>query len=221
MRAKVLLFVTVLVIAGLAACRKEVIHASDDPSTVVRDAEAKFAQDFNHRCQMENSGNSGPGWQDHQVYEVAAPDRYRIITENRLGGELQKGEILVIKDEAYRRLGDGAWQKMDPRWMGYLKKTGGPPMPISSAIGYRIDPGSVKFAGNDRVDGETTLRYEMNADNHVEMTKQIVYWVGVHDGLPHKTEERVETKSWGSAPMTSHSVMSCTFGEHLKIDAPI
>lgn len=221
MRAKVLLFLVVLLIAGLAACRKEVIHATDDPSSVVRDAEAKFVRDYNHRCQMESSNNSGPGWHDHQVYEVAAADRYKITTENQIASEVKKGEIVVIQDEAYQRLGDGAWQKMDPRWMGYLKKMGGPPMPISSAIGYRIDPGSVRFAGNDTVDGETTLRYEMNADNHVDMTKRILYWVGVHDGLLHKTEERVETKSWGSAPTTSHSVMSCTFGEKLKIDAPI
>ena len=221
MRAKVLLFLVVLLIAGLTACRKEVIHATDDPSTVVKDAEAKFAKDVNHRCQMESSGNSGPGWQDRQVYEVAAPDRYRITTENRMAGEVKKGEIVVIQDEAYQRLGDGAWQKMDPRWMGYLKKTGGPPMPISSAIGYRIDPGSVKLAGNDKLEGEATLRYELNASNQVGMTKMIVYWVGVHDGLPHKTEESVETQSWGTAPVMSHAAMSCTFGENLKIDAPI
>src|SRR5581483_7748147 len=221
MRAKVLLFLVVLLIAGLAACRKEVIHATDDPAAVVRDAEVKFARDFNHRCQMESSGNSGPGWQDRQIYEVAAPDRYKITTENQNGGEAKKGEILVIQNDAYQRIGEGEWRKLDPQWLGYLKKAGGPPMPISSAIGYRIDPGSVRLAGNDTLDGDTTLRYEMNADNHVEMTKQIVYWVGVHDGLPHKTEERVETKSWGSAPMTRLSVMSCTFGENLKIDAPI
>lgn len=221
MRSKPLLLLAVSLIASLAACRKEVIHATDDPSSVVRDAEAKFANDFNHRCRMESSGNSGPGWQDRQLYEVAAPDRYRIISETQNGGDAKKGEIVVIQDEAFQRIADGAWQKLGSQWMGYMKKTSGPPMPISSAIGYRIDPGSVRLAGNDTLEGEATLRYEMNAGNQMQMTKQIVYWVGVHDGLPHKTEEKVESRSWGSGPIKHQSVMNCSFGESPKIQSPI
>jgi hypothetical protein len=203
MLAKTKMIVVLAVVAAVAGCRREVISATDDPATVVRNAEMKFFQDFSHRCRTEASGNSGPGHRDKMVFEVAGPNRYRVVSEQQQGQGTQTGELLVIGDAAYRREGSGAWQKLGPEWTGYLRRSGagGPPLPISSGMGYRIDAGTVRFTGRETVEGEATLRYESDIDDHVEMTKKLVYWVGVHDGLPHKTEESVETKIWGSAPI--------------------
>jgi hypothetical protein len=205
----------------LCACRREIISTADDPVTVVKNAETKFSKDFTHRCRMESTGNSGPGWQDKQLYEVAAADRYRIVSEKKNGTQTQQGELLVIREDIYQRQDEGPWRKLGPEWGAYFRRSGGPPMPMSSAIGYRIDSGSLRFTGREDVEGEPSLRYQMDIDDHVEMKKTIVYWVGAYDGLPHKTEESVQTKMWGSAPMTRRAVMYCSYGEHPSIKAPL
>lgn len=206
----------------LTACRRELIKPNDEPASVVTKAELALAQDFRHRCQTETSTNSGPGTHLLVLFEVAAPYRFRIATEEKTTGDpTQRREIIMINDEAYLREGDQTWQK-SPEWAGYFRKsTGGPPMGVSSGVGYRWKGTGLKFASRDMIDGEPTLRYDATIDDHIEMVKAIKYWIGVHDGLPHKTEEAVTTKVWGSAPIQSHTETRCTFSAHVAISRPI
>jgi hypothetical protein len=205
----------------LTACRRELIKPNDEPATVVTKAELALTQDFRHRCQTENSGNSGPGTHVLVLFEVAAPYQFRIATEEKTDGQpTQRREIIMIKDEAYLREGDQTWQK-SPEWAGYFRKlTGGPPMVASSGLD-RWEGTGLKFAGQDVIDGEPTLRYDATIDDHVGMVKTIKYWIGVYDGLPHKTEEALTTKVWGSAPIRSHTETRCTFSGHVAISSPI
>jgi len=224
MRSYAALVLLAIFVIMLTSCRrKELIKPNDDPASVVTKAELALAQDFRHRCQTETSTNSGPGVHDLVLFEVAAPYRFRMFVEEKTARDTtQRREIIMINDKVYHREGDEAWQELGPEWVGYFRKSiGGPPMVTSSAVGYRWEGTDLKFAGRDMLDGEPTLRYDFSFDDRAELAKTIKYWVGVYDGLPHKTEEAVTTRGWGSAPIHSHTVTHCTFGGHIAISSPM
>jgi hypothetical protein len=58
------------------------IKDGEDPLEVFTRARDGFLHDAPHRCEEEGSGNSGPGWQRSETYEVAAADRMRLVTQD-------------------------------------------------------------------------------------------------------------------------------------------
>src|ERR1700756_2666971 len=84
------------------------IKDGEDPLQVFQQAGNGLRHSTFYRCQEESSGNSGPGWHKSQSYEVAAPDRMRMVSQE--GSD--RVEWLLVGDSYYQKPNGGSWKKL-------------------------------------------------------------------------------------------------------------
>ena len=204
--------------------RPDLIRESDDPQTVVTNAEKAIRQVAQpYRCQFQSSTQSGPGSTENTILEVASPERYRELVRERSGREpVHEREVIMVLDDGYWRENSGPWQRVSPERMAFAKKYG-IPLPIMSGFGYRFDGSdgptaraALKFGGRQILDGTPVFVYDFRAEAIVGEGKTLRYWIGTQDGLPHKTEEVQLSKDFGTARM----VTVCAYGHAIVIEPP-
>jgi hypothetical protein len=184
---------------------------SDDPIKVVRKAAAAMLHDTSHRCRESATGNSGPGWSEVTVTEVAGTDRIRLAKEK---GE-NAGEMILIGDNGYRRVGIGPWEKMDSREVTY-RTSALDAIKLPDELRFGYNPEDLKLNGTETIAGTPTFHYQWSVSSPM-IRRTIDIWVGVKDNLPRKTEMQ------SYDPMTKlqwHETTECTYGVAITIEPP-
>ena len=184
---------------------------SDDPIKVVRKAAAAMLHDTSHRCRESATGNSGPGWSEVTVTEVAGTDRIRLAKEK---GE-NAGEMILIGDNGYRRVGIGPWEKMDSREVTY-RTSALDAIKLPDELKFGYNPGDLKLNGAETIAGTPTFHYQWSVSNPM-IRRTIDIWVGVKDNLPWKTE--METYD-PTTKLQWHQTTECTYGVAISIELP-
>jgi len=191
----------------------QAITASDDPLEVVTKAASTLLRDNSHRCRKVAFGNSGPGWNDVTVTEVAGIDRIRIIGEQPYPNHTQV-ETILIGNDGFRRTGNGPWGKLSTAEATFFGRAT-LVLPDQLKFGYKT--GDLKLVGPQVVDGSPTFLYQATYHD-IETDRTIEIWIGSNDSLPRKTEmftrsSRMKT-SW-------QETTSCTYGVNITIEPPI
>lgn len=196
---------------------------ADNPATVVSQAGLALLRDSGHRCSRETSGNSGPGWADTRVTEVAGRGRLHFIM-NELRPTPKLAEFIIIGGDGYRRTGNGPWEKLSAQEMklpqqGALAATSAASQ-LPDVLKFRYEGNDLKFVAPDQIDGVPTFLYQYSV-HAGDMDRTIRIWIGVNDNLPRKTQMNTVTKESLSQPITWQESTSCAYGVTNKIDPPI
>ena len=195
----------------------EPVAATDNPLDVINKARLALLNDTAHSCLRETSGNSGPGWADERLAEVAAPDRVHIVISD-LRPKATRGEYIIIGKDIYRRTEIEPWERMQAGDVSVLGLWSGLLLPDVLKFGY--SSGDLKLIGPDTINGTPVFQYEYKV--HVgDMNRTIEMWIGANDHLPRKTHMLTVTTSALTAPVTWQESMSCTYGGSLKIEQPM
>lgn len=184
------------------------IKPGDDPLEVYQRASKGLLADTSHRCVSDSTGNSGPGWKHHTVFEIAGPTRTHVVTD-----ELVKREWVILEDDSYAKLEDAPWQKLSQQQKAAM---GGGPFPFPEELMYRLEPGDLKFVASEPLNGIPSLHYRDSIHTY-DLDRTIDYWFGVHDGLPHHLEMTTNNRDMGTSWRES---IVCTYGP-IEIKAPI
>lgn len=194
----------------------DVIRPEDDPEKVVAAArEAMLNVRQPYRCQFVWPG-LGSRLNDVSTFEAVDREHYRLAIEKRAGALVQKDdEWIMAGGEAFHRKAEGPWQRMTASELEWWQQKVGPPLPMMSGLGLAFD--------NDRQNPSFRLHQGRQRLGDVEVYeysaawtgKTLSFWIGVKDGLPHKTLEFSDNKSIGRSEMTT----ACTF-EPVTINPP-
>jgi len=193
----------------------QAVSASDDPIDVITKAAAAFLHDTSHRCRKTSSGNSGPGWGDVTVTEVAGSDRTRIILDQSRP-EQTHGETILIGKDGYRRMGNGPWQKLGAAEMSLYGRWGQGTLTLPDQLKFGYKSGDLKLVGPQVIDGVPTLLYRV-VIHSTEIERTINIWVGSNDTLPRRTEMSTHDPRIGTS---WQETTSCSYGVDIKIEPP-
>jgi hypothetical protein len=194
----------------------DVIHPGDDPVKVVAAArEAMLNVRQPYRCKFEWPG-LGSRLNNVSTFEAVGREHYRLANEQRAGALVQKeDEMIMAGGEAFRRKADGPWQRLTASELEWWQQDVGPPLPLMSGLGTQFDGDNQNprfgLQGRQRL-GDVEV-YEYSA---AWAGKTFSSWIGVKDGLPHKTHEISDNKDVGRSEMTT----TCTF-EPITIQTPL
>jgi hypothetical protein len=192
------------------------ISATDDPLDVVTKAAAAMLRDTSPlRCHQLGSGSSHPGLIQEMTTEFVGNDRIHLIG---VQGN-QSIETILIGKDAYRKIGNAAWAKID-RMEFSMFGLSAFKLPDQLKFGYK--PGDLRLIGPEMIGGVPTLHYQSKVHD-ITLDRTIDIWVGVNDGLPRKTEMSDEmTPNGRPQPKTSwDETTDCTYGIDIKIEAPM
>lgn len=123
------------------------IKDGEDPLQVFQQAGNGLRHSTFYRCQEESSGNSGPGWHKSQSYEVAAPDRMRMVSQD--GSD--RVEWLLVGDSYYQKPNGGSWKKLTSPQEVALAKMVFPGAMVPQELQFQL--GELKSFGDQVVAG--------------------------------------------------------------------
>jgi hypothetical protein len=194
----------------------EPIASTENPVDVVNKARLALMNDHTHSCLRKTSGNSGPGWTDSRVTEVAGPDRTHVVT-NASSADHPQDEYIIIGKDVYNKIGNAPWQRMgtaETQFVASLDFT----LPDVLKFGYQSE--AFTLIGPETVDGFAALRYE-DKIRAGDMDRTIDIWVRASDHLPLRTHMLTVTTSSVTAPITWQETWTCSYGQTFKIDPPM
>jgi hypothetical protein len=201
--------------SGVAA---EPVKPTDDPIAVVKRAGMALARDTQHICQSNSSGNSGPGWEKSQIFQVAGQGRQRLLTNDN-GAKDGRLEYVVINGRVYMKSGGAAWQSAekngwnDTQLSGMLASAG---IPDELKFGYSVE--QLKFVRVDTIAGSEVLEYESLIHTY-DMERTIRVWIGANDGMLYRSE--MTTRGIGQGATSWRTSTTCSYGTAPQIEAPI
>jgi hypothetical protein len=198
----------------------EPVAATDDPVQVVGRARVGLLRDTLHVCRREAVGNSGPGWTDTRVMEVAG-ERKHFATSN---GDTKQGraEYIIIAGRVYMKTPNGPWQRpadkqgMDETRVAQMIESTGLP----DVLNFQYDSSTLKLIRNEAVEGAPAFLYQYHVQAG-DMERTISIWIGANDGLFRKSEMQTVTRSYGSAPIMWRETATCSYGGNVLIEAPL
>lgn len=193
------------------------INSGDDPLDVVERARVALARDTSHRCRQEVSNNSGPGSFTVLIIEVAGPDRFHMVVEERRSQPSRK-ELIIVGDDSYLMTGSGPWIKTKVDARLYHRSTN-VQMPERSLLDSQYKGWDLKLVGREVLDGAPVFQYQFTFKQS-GFFRTITTWVGINDNLPRGIEIFTEDRSLGSVPVVTRDTTSCTYGTSFRIEPP-
>jgi hypothetical protein len=199
----------------------EPVKATDDPVQVVGRARIGLLRDTLHVCRREASGNSGPGWTDSRLIEVAG-DRKHFITSTN---DIQQGhnQYTIIVGRVYMKAANGPWQRpadkpgIDETKVAQMVEG----LQLPDVLNFRYDSGTLKLIRNEAVEGAPAFLYQYHAQAG-DMERTISIWVGANDGLFRKSDMQTTTRSTLGGPATVwRETATCAYGGIVMIEAPL
>lgn len=190
-----------------------VISADDKPLDVLMKATRAQLAASSYRVHVISSAGDGPA--NNMVIEYVAPDRFRMVSEAQAGeGKGVKQEFVIIGDATYVKGPSGQWVKSPVGAAAMIKAFRDPKMQEEMAKSTDI-----KLIGPEMFGGTPTLVYQYTQNNFMGMNIKSTAktWIGVADGLPHKSEAEGEFN--GMKTKTQMTISD--YNSDIKIEAPI
>jgi|SRR5579859_241335 len=188
----------------------EPINANEEPNDVITKARTVLVSDTPHRCMKQSAGNSGPGWTDEMISEVAGRDRVHVIVKQNA----VDGELLLIGDDIYRRIGSAPWQKLEGNDARAVRdQISG--AQFSQPMVFDYTRGELKSAGKQMLGAIPVYVYTADLNTY-EMQRTIKIWVGANDHRPLRTEMH----TLNTDGLRWQEDWSCEYGVNVQIEAP-
>lgn len=214
------LFACLLVVAACGNAAKSVNStASAEPREELIKAMKAFSNLKSYRSKIVNSGSVGARGDVKTVMEneFVAPDRFHSIAESNLGGGGNtKGEMVIIGNDTYMKVEGRQWEKTQ-------KDTREAFAQLKNLNVEALANADVKLIGNETLDGLPMLVYQHTFKNLPSEAAKVTTktWVGVNDGLPHKTEAQTKVDYQGDTYTVNVTTTYYDFNAEIKIQPPM
>jgi hypothetical protein len=194
-----------------------VVHETDDPVTVVREAWRAFLADGGHTCHGELTNNSGPGSVETSLLEAQGQDRIHMVIKGPYG-PAGDSEAIVIGNDKYSRFGTQPWQKYAQYAPGEI--------PFARLSDIASDSG-LKLVRRETIEGSPTFLYENQyhpGGVNIRNTTDDI-WIGANDHRLRKaqmlfTETHTIMATKTVLGITRYTV-TCSYGPVPEIKPPI
>ncbi len=191
------------------------ITANDDPVDVLAKAAAAVLRDTSHSCREVVSGTFA-GTPLVKLTEIGGPDRVHVMVE-QTSPQRTLGNLIVIGNDAYGKMGDGPWQKSSPAESVKIRASIEPPALIPGELANGYNPQNLKVVGPMVIQGSATFQYQ-SSFHGPDADRTVNIWVGAGDYLPRRTQVLMHALN-----TTTHQVTTtdCTYGTKITIDPPL
>jgi hypothetical protein len=193
------------------------VSETDDPAQVVNKARRAWMTDMPRTCR-EFSSSSRSNSTSEGTREIAAPDRIRMVGDQRGGSQPGHSELIIVGSEIFSRFGSGPWRKDSsaelvaamPRWR-------------PEALADEFAAGELKLVRRDAVAGVPALVYETKSRHGGGPAGDATtdYWVGTKDNLLRKLETVTEGADPSGRAAEFRYTVTCSYGPVPEIKPPI
>jgi hypothetical protein len=191
------------------------ITASDDPVDVLAKAKAAVLRDTSHSCREVVSGTFA-GTPVVKLTEIAGPDRVHVTVEQS-SPQRTLGNLIVIGNDAYGKVGDGPWQKASPADSVRIRASIELAALIPGELANGYNPQNLKLVGPTVIQGSATLQYQ-SSFHGPDANRTINIWVGAGDYLPRRTQVLMHALNTTTQQVTT---TDCTYGTKITIEPPL
>lgn len=191
------------------------IKASTDPRAELTKSMSAMLAAKSYRVHWTTSSDSG---NSTMAMEFVAPDRYHILREADLHGRASKNETIIVGDDTYMKMGEGAWQKFPMNMNALIAQFRDPK--VIEEISKSTD---VQLIGPDTVNGTPAMvyQYSFSDPQGKGFRTSAKTWIAVTNDLPLKTESEGEVEIMGKNVKSKSTIVYSDFGDPIKIERPM